>query len=112
MSDLQKKIDELTVENTNLKNQLQQNGAGVENLLIQIDAHKGMLNESLSAALNLRTHMIGLQKQNKQVVDHANALQKQIDTLKAELEIAKQRIAELTSLEAPKLDTDACCEAA
>ena len=85
MSDLQTKIDELTKENEALKLQAVQNSVGVENLLCQIDAHKGMLNENFHVGLNLRTNILMLQKQNKQVVEHANDLQKQLSASQAKI---------------------------
>lgn len=70
MSDeLQAKIDSLTKENENLNNQLSMNSRGVEGLLIQLDAHKSMLNDNNIMILNLKTQVIALQKQIKQLTE-------------------------------------------
>lgn len=61
--DLQLKVNELSLENDNLKKQAEQNSEGVQNLLAQLDAHKQFINEILVGGINLRTNIILLQKQ-------------------------------------------------
>lgn len=80
--------EELQAENAALKQQAEQNSAGIHGLLAQLDAHKQMLNENLSVTLNLRTNTILLQKSNKEICD------KNAELIRL-LEEANKRIAEL-----------------
>ncbi len=65
--DLQNKINELTEANKNLTQQIVNHSNGAEALMAQLEAHKGMLNESLTASLNLKTHIILLDKKIKRL---------------------------------------------
>jgi septal ring factor EnvC (AmiA/AmiB activator) len=96
--ELQKKIDALTAENNNMKQQIAQSQAGVEGLLSQLDAHREQLNESLNAGLNMRTNVIFLKKQNSKQVSEYNELKKQFDGVNKQLQDATMRIAELDAL--------------
>lgn len=71
--------EELQKENALLKQQADQNSAGIHGLLAQLDAHKAMLNESLTASLHLRTNMILVQKSNKELADKNIELKKLLD---------------------------------
>jgi len=76
IAELQTKVESLNVENEALKKQLQQNGQGVTALLAQIDACKQQLNETNQASLNLRTNCILLQKQNQDLMQQLQAVNK------------------------------------
>ncbi len=69
MNDLQLKIDELTKQKEDLQNQLNMNSRGVEGLLNQLEAHKALMNDHLTAIVNLKSQLIGAQKQIKQFSD-------------------------------------------
>ena len=56
--ELQKQVNDLTEENKKLTQQLMGNSQGVEALVSQLDAHKGMLNESLTASLQLKAQCL------------------------------------------------------
>ena len=88
--DLQKKVDELTQENNQLKAQATQNSRGVQGLLAQMDAYKDQLSESMGTALNLRTSLIMFQKQNKEYETHVGQLNKRIEELTKKLEEANK----------------------
>lgn len=66
----------LQTENNTLREQLQNQSKGIENLLSQLEAHKGLVNEQLGVNLQLRTNLVlfqkELQKVNAQLAD-ANA---------------------------------------
>lgn len=86
--DLQNTID-------SLNKQLAETNQGVQGLLAQLDAHKGMLSESIANNLQLRTNLVLFQKQNKDLNDNGLALRKQIEGLDQQLSDASKRIAEL-----------------
>lgn len=69
-------ITSLTNENKQLKDQLQNNSRGVENLLAQLDAVKSMFNESNTNCMILRTNNILLNKQVKTLTDKVEELTK------------------------------------
>ncbi len=87
--------DNFKKENDALKAQLDQNSKGVENLLAQLDAHKGMLNESLNACVNMRTHLIIEQKKAQETAGKMGQLGNQITTLTQQLADANAKIATL-----------------
>jgi hypothetical protein len=75
---LQDKFDRVSQENIALKKQLENNAQGVQGLLAQLDAHKQMMNDSLNQGLALRTQLILLQNQNKQLNEHNTSLRQQL----------------------------------
>lgn len=81
--ELQNKIDELSNQNKVLTQQLANNNQGVEALMAQIDAHKSMVNEALTGNLQLKAHVILLEKHNKAYQADIERLNKKI----AELEV-------------------------
>lgn len=104
MSDL----ETITNENQNLKKQIEQTSAGVDNLMTQLQAYKDALTDMNNLNLNLRSNLIATQKQYQQIINgHAQAA-KQVNDLTDKLRVAnqlldeeKRKIAELTSIEAP-----------
>jgi prefoldin subunit 5 len=93
--ELQNKIDELTKANQELTQQVSNHSQGADALMSQLDAHKGMLNESLTASLNLKAHSLLLEKQHKRLTDIIQGLNKQIESLNQQLDDATKRIADL-----------------
>jgi CII-binding regulator of phage lambda lysogenization HflD len=87
--DLQNKINELTQSNNNLTKQVFGHSQGAEAMAAQLDAHKGMLNESLTASLQLKAHSILLEKQVKKLQGIIDALNKQVEGLNKQLEDKK-----------------------
>jgi len=75
MSDL----ETLKKENEQLKLQQQQNNQGIHNLIAQLDAYKGELNDSRVISLQLRTNLISAQKVNQQAIEQLNDTKKQLD---------------------------------
>lgn len=94
--ELENQVAVLKAENDKLKGQAVQNSQGIEGLLAQLDAHKGTLNESLNTAMQLRTNWILAQKQNKNLNDNIQMMQKTIDGLNKQLDDATKNIAALT----------------
>jgi len=88
-------LNAVELENQNLKQQLQNNAQGVENLLAQLDAHKGAIADANAINLNIRTQLILWQKQNKLLNDRNLELMKQIEGVNKQLEDATKRISEL-----------------
>lgn len=72
----------LKAENEALKNQLVQNGKGVQNLLTQIDALKGELTDARTISLQLRINLVTAQQAGKICQEQCINLQKEIDELK------------------------------
>jgi chromosome segregation ATPase len=95
MSDLQSQVDFLTKEKEELQTQLQKNGQGVNGLLIQLDAYKSELNESLTKGLQLKTQAFMLQKQNNELTGLNTNLQNQVNSLSQQLIDATARIESL-----------------
>jgi hypothetical protein len=93
--ELQKKVNELTEANKNLTQQVINHSQGAEALMAQLDAHKGMLNESLTASLQLKAHALLLEKQSKRLQDVVDELNKQVQGVNKQLEDATARIADL-----------------
>lgn len=84
----------LDIEIAKLQQELFQKDQGLEGLLAQLDAHKALINESLSASLLLKANQILGQKQNQKLVDTISSLQKQLEdatTKITELESAKPK---------------------
>lgn len=75
----------LTSENQQLKDQLQNNARGIENLLAQLDACKAMINESNSNCMILRTNNILINKQVKTLSEQVESLNKQLADANAKL---------------------------
>ena len=98
--DLQKQVDELKETNKTLTQQMIGNSQGSEALMAQLDAHKGMLNESLTASLQLKAHALLLEKQGKRLQQLVDDLNKQIQGLTKELEDAKSKIVVLEQSQA------------
>lgn len=55
-------MSNLETENATLKKQVESLRTGIESLNAQLEAHKGMLNESLNASIQLRTNLVLLSK--------------------------------------------------
>jgi len=79
--DLQKKIDELQKENVNLKTRMNQNQEGVNNLIAQLEAHKGMVNDGLNFQVQARTQLVLLQKKIQELNAENDSLKKQVEAL-------------------------------
>lgn len=67
--DKQKQIDQLSEANRNLTQQCQQHTANAEVLSAHLEAHKSMLNDSLSSTLQLKAHTLMLEKKVKELTD-------------------------------------------
>ena len=87
-----------------LTKQLEQQSAGVENLLAQLDAYKGSYNEAIQIGLNLRINLVMFQKENKKLHDKNVVLQKSVDELGSKLNDALNKI---QALESPLVAADA-----
>lgn len=77
----QETINNLTAENTTLKNEAAQHKANFDGLCAQLDAHKQMLNECLGTSIQLRTHIIILQKNIQELHGKLNEAQVKINQL-------------------------------
>jgi regulator of replication initiation timing len=98
MSDLQIQIDNLQKENVAMKTQLSQNQQGVEGLVAQLEAHKGMLGEQLNQGLALRAEMVRLNKLLQLATVDAQAKSEQVKTLTQQLADANAKIASMSAL--------------
>ena len=98
MSDLQIQIDNLQKENVAMKTQLSQNQQGVEGLVAQLEAHKGMLGEQLNQGLALRAEMVRLNKLLQLATVDAQAKTEQVKTLTQQLADANAKIASMSAL--------------
>jgi len=75
---MSEQLNALQVENANLKKKAENNSRGVEGLLAQIDAHKGLIHENLGQNLQLRTNIILFQKEQKALVSKIEDLNKKL----------------------------------
>jgi chromosome segregation ATPase len=91
--ELQKIIDELKEENKRLLQQALANSQGVEQILSQLDAHKAMLNDSLTSTLHLKAQVILFEKHIKRLNEAAVESQSIIEGLKNKLTEAEAKIA-------------------
>jgi chromosome segregation ATPase len=98
MSDLQVQVENLQKENVQLKAQMQQNQNGVDGLIAQLEAHKGMLGEQLNQGLALRAEMVRLNKQLQIVSADAQAKAQQVESLTKQLADATAKVASLQAL--------------
>jgi|HubBroStandDraft_1064217.scaffolds.fasta_scaffold298424_3 chromosome segregation ATPase len=89
-------LESVKKENEGLKQQLAQNGRGVEGLLAQLDAAKQVIQEHINNSLGLRTNLILFDKQTKQLNAHIENSNKQIASLNQQLADATKKIEELT----------------
>lgn len=69
VSELQSKIDLLQKKNDEVSNQLSMNTRGADNLLMQLEAHRSVINDNMAIIINLKTHLVSLQNQLKQLQD-------------------------------------------
>lgn len=58
-------LETVKQENETLKNQMQQNSQGIQNLMVQIDALKGELVDARSISMQLRINLITTQQAAK-----------------------------------------------
>ena len=68
-------IDDLKVENANLKNQMAANSQGIHNLMAQLEAHRGELADSRMISVQLRTNLILFEKSNKELNSRVKSLE-------------------------------------
>ena len=98
MSDIN--LDAIVKERDSLKAQLetqQTNGqAQVDNLLNQVQANKGMLDDTIALALNLRTNLHAFQNALQKAQQENEASKKQIVSLNQQLSDATVKIAEMS----------------
>lgn len=80
MSDV-KELEALKSENENLKNQMQQNSVGVQQLFNQLEAHKGELADSRVISLQLRSNLVQAQKAYNELQEENKALKAKIEEL-------------------------------
>ena len=83
--DLQAKVTQLTNENVQLKNALQQNSNGIQTLLAQVDAHKQIINENNQISVNLRTNLILVQKHNAELIEKLKVADAKLVELEAKV---------------------------
>lgn len=93
--DLQKKIDTLTSENNNLKQQVANHPQILDSMNSQLDAHREQLNEALNAGITFRTSIIHLKKLNNTLTQQLDNTKKTLDGVNKQLEDATKRITEL-----------------
>jgi predicted RNase H-like nuclease (RuvC/YqgF family) len=86
-------IASLTAENAELKKQIENATANHSGLLAQVDAHKGMLSESIQSSLNLRTNLIMFQKKIQELSGVIQEKDKLINGLNQQLTDATAKIA-------------------
>ena len=84
-------IDALKKENDDLKSQITQGGVNFNNVLVNLEATKQMLNEAMNSILQLRTGNIMIQNNIKQATDKALADKQIIDDLNKKLADLSQK---------------------
>lgn len=80
-------------EINSLKTQLDQKEQAINGLLAQLDAHRGVMNESLNASLQLRTNFVVIQKNNLELNQKLSAANERIK------ELEKQNATDQVSVE-------------
>ena len=73
-------MSEVTIET--LQTELNQANNNIKGLVAQLDASKGMLNDSFASCLQLRTNLNLFVQANKEYVENESRLKSEIESLK------------------------------
>ena len=81
LESLKKELESVKAENAGLKKQMQDNSAGVHQILSQLEAHKGELADTRIISIQLRARLILAEKSNVDLQQLVQSLQARIAEL-------------------------------